>query len=307
MNYTSLLFSILIALIGNAFLRNDIIAKEGLKVLIVTAHPDDEAVFSATMFKITHDLNGIADILLVTNGEGGYKYSTLAEELYGRELTDEQYGRQALPSIRKKELMSAGKYIGLRDYYFMDQKDTEYTLDADSVLNMVWDTTLVIQRIKDLHAKNKYDFVFTLLPLQRTHGHHKAASILALRAVRSMTKESRPIILGCGVSDTTKPIPEPFEGLESYPETAMKSNLPIDHFNRLQTFGHQQKLNYQVIVNWLIAEHKSQGSMQLYSGKGHLEQYWNYAINDEYSEQNIRSFAELLRNTPFKEFQSNGK
>jgi LmbE family N-acetylglucosaminyl deacetylase len=158
----------------------------GPKVLIVTAHPDDETAFAATIYKVTHDLNGLADILLVTNGEGGYKYSTLAEDIYGRELTDEQSGRKALPTIRKKELMAGGEYIGLRDYYFMDQKDTGYTLDADSVLNIVWDTSIVIRKIKELHGKNNYDYVFTLLPVQGTHGHHKAASILALRAVKSM-------------------------------------------------------------------------------------------------------------------------
>ena len=64
------------------------------KVLIVIAHPDDETGFAATVYKITHEMKGTVDLLLVTNGEGGYKYSTLAEPIYGLELTDEKIGRE---------------------------------------------------------------------------------------------------------------------------------------------------------------------------------------------------------------------
>lgn len=270
----------------------------GPKVLIVTAHPDDETACAATMFKITHDLQGIVDILLVTNGEGGYKYSTLAEDVYGKSLTIEENGRKALPTIRKKELMSGGAYIGLRDYHFMEQQDTGYTLLADSVLNIVWDTAAIIKKIKDLHAKQAYDFVFTLLPVQSTHGHHKAASILALRALQSMPKEKRPIVIGCSVTDTSIQ-QEAFTGLTSFPETIMKSSQPIGYFNRLTSFGFQQKLNYQIIVNWLIAEHKSQGAMQLAMNKGHLEQFWNYALNSDDAELKIQSLIQALQNSPY--------
>lgn len=273
---------------------------KGPKILIVTAHPDDETAFAATIYKVTHELNGIADILLVTNGEGGFKYSTLAEEIYGISLTNEQAGREALPTIRKKELMSGGAYIGLRDYHFMDEQDTGYTLNPDSVLNIVWDTARVISKIKTLHAKHAYDFVFTLLPNESTHGHHKAATILALRAVQSMNVEKKPIVIGCSVSDTSSSMQNAFSGLPAYPITAMHQSAPIDFFNRLTSFGFQQKLNYSIIVNWLIAEHKSQGAMQLAMGKGHLEQFWNYAINQSTADQTIRTFAQSLRNASFK-------
>lgn len=302
MNTISMYFLIAFILFGQAC---SLLGQEvnGPKILIVTAHPDDEAVMAGTVYKVTHDLNGIADILLVTNGEGGYKYSTLAEEIYGKELTDEQKGRISLPTIRKKELMSGCAYIGMRNFHFMDQKDTEYTLDPDSVLNHVWDTAMVLHRIKELHAKHDYDFVFTLLPTTNTHGHHKAASILALRAVKAMPENNRPIIVGCSVTDTLKKIPDAFQGLSAYPETAITSQFPIDHFNRLTPFGHQQKLNYQIIVNWLIAEHKSQGSMQFFMGKGHLEHFWSFDVNKSSAKESIQAFADVLRKTPFKEFR----
>ena len=299
----STIFTFLLPLFLGFSLSQFHIFASGPKILIVTAHPDDETAFAATIYKVTHDLNGFADILLVTNGEGGYKYSTLAEDIYGKELTDEQSGRTALPTIRKKELMAGGEYIGLRDYFFMDQQDTGYTLDADSVLNSVWDTSIVIRKIKELHGKNNYDYVFTLLPVQGTHGHHKAASILALRAVESIASVVRPTIVGCSVTDSTKLIPDSFLSLPGYPETTMNSQLPISNFNRLTPFGFQQKLNYQVIVNWLIAEHKSQGAMQLAMGKGQFEQFWDYAINGKEGKEKIVKLAELLRNAPLKEYQ----
>src|SRR5438045_3022121 len=80
-------------------------------VLIVTAHPDDEIAFAVTIYKITHELMGTADIAVITNGEAGYKYSLLAEPYYHLKLTDEAIGRKNLPTIRKKELMSAGNII----------------------------------------------------------------------------------------------------------------------------------------------------------------------------------------------------
>ena len=49
-----------------------------IKILIVTAHPDDETGFAATVYKVTKELNGTADQCVITNGEGVYKYSTLS-------------------------------------------------------------------------------------------------------------------------------------------------------------------------------------------------------------------------------------
>ena len=40
------------------------------KVLIVVAHPDDEYAFAATIYRITRELGGIADQVIITNGGG---------------------------------------------------------------------------------------------------------------------------------------------------------------------------------------------------------------------------------------------
>ena len=38
------------------------------RVLVVTAHPDDETTFAASLFKITHALSGAVDLAVVTTG-----------------------------------------------------------------------------------------------------------------------------------------------------------------------------------------------------------------------------------------------
>ena len=270
-------------------------------VLIITAHPDDETGFAATIYKITHDLNGKADIIVITNGEAGYKYSSIAQDIYHIELTKEAIGREYLPSIRKKELMSGGAILGLRDYYFLDQKDTYYTLDADSVLHYVWDTTLIKRRIQQVLSTKHYDFIFTLLPTNSTHGHHKAATILALSALQEFQSKSKPIIIGCSLADSTAIKPEPFFGLQTYPITAVKNEFPSAQFNRNQSFGYYNKLNYSIIANLVIAEHKSQGAMQLAAGKGDIEYFWNYSINSQDSELHIKQFFDRIALTPFKQ------
>ena len=88
------------------------------KILMVTAHPDDDVIFSATVWKTTKLLGGTVDLAVMTNGEGGYKYSTLGNFVYGLELDKEEVGREYLPGIRKMELMNGGKIVGIRNYFF---------------------------------------------------------------------------------------------------------------------------------------------------------------------------------------------
>jgi len=57
------------------------------KTLLVVAHPDDEYYFAATVYRMAVQLGGRVDELIITNGEGGYRYSTLAEPFYKKSLT----------------------------------------------------------------------------------------------------------------------------------------------------------------------------------------------------------------------------
>lgn len=226
------------------------------RVLIVVAHPDDESCFAATTYRIAKELGGTVDQLVITNGEGGYRYSLLANKIYNLDLTNEEVGRKYLPDIRKQELLNAGRILGVRDHFFLDQPDPGYTQDVQAAF-AAWDDELVKLDLSDLLARGHYDFIFALLPTAGTHGHHKAATIFALRAVEALPEAARPVVLGCTFA---RPGQGPgFAGLEGFPETQPLPDAPIFHFDREVKFGFQDKLSYQIVVNWAIAEHKSQG------------------------------------------------
>ncbi len=63
------------------------------KNFLLTAHPNHDVIFSATVWKTTKLLGGKVDIALMANGEGAYKYSTLANYVYGLGLDNEEAGR----------------------------------------------------------------------------------------------------------------------------------------------------------------------------------------------------------------------
>ncbi|MBL8148715.1 MAG: PIG-L family deacetylase [Blastocatellia bacterium] len=276
------------------------LAQQTPKVLIVTAHPDDESAFAATVYKITHDLKGKVDIVIVTNGEGGYKYSTLAEDLYGIELTEEKIGREHLPTIRKREMMNGGRIIGLRSYYFLEQKDHRYTQDVKEVFDGIWNLDLVRNRVKDIVVQGEYDFIFTLLPTAETHGHHKGATILALEVVSSLSTAKKPIILGCTVLRKEDAEKFTFTGLEGFSLTKIKKESPLFTFDRTSRFGFNNNLNYKIIVNWLISEHKSQGATQLGVNQGDLERFWYFDIN---SNSGIEATQNLFKQLEINNFK----
>lgn len=274
-------------------LATGLFAQDGPRVLVVTAHPDDEAVCAASVYKITHDLAGIVDLALLTNGEGGYKYATLSEAIYDLPLTDEETGRAYLPAIRKKELMAAGAITGIRNFFFLDQTDHGYTREVEEVLNEIWDTEHVVNRLKQIIEKGGYDFVFTLLPVPETHGHHKGAAITTLRAVKKIGKKA-PVVLGCTVGEKDSSVQE-FTGLDGYPETLIKIDAPVFSFDRTQKFGYRDRLNYKIIVNWVIAEHKSQGTMQLLMNRGDLERFFYYDLNSDTGRDKTEKLFDALK------------
>lgn len=303
------------------------------RILLVTAHPDDDALFCGAVYKATHSLGGVVDLAVVTNGEGGYRFSTLAEPIYGLKLTDEAVGRAYLPGIRKQELMAGGAIVGIRNYFFLDQLDSAYSLDMAKVFAGEWDVDGVKKRLGEILAKGGYDFVFVMLPTPTTHAGHRASAILALQAVESRPAGERPIVLGgtgrvpnsqpagnsqaAGNSQPTassqaagtgqpaaaageRPA---FTGLDEYPVTKIRPGAPVFEFDRTQKFGQDNRLDYTIISNWVIAEHKSQGTMQLGAGRAFVEQYLYFDLNPEAGLAKAKALFERLAAAPPHTFE----
>jgi LmbE family N-acetylglucosaminyl deacetylase len=253
---------------------------QGPRVLIVTAHPDDETMFPVTVFKITRELKGSADLALITDGSGGYN-GLVASSYYGLNLVDSATGRRHLPLIRKKELMASGEVMGIGNFFFLDQLDDYYNRDEKPYLQgKNWDITYVEKKLDNILANGNYDFVFCLIPHEGQHAHHKTASISAIRAVQRYKGAKKPVVLG-GQSQN-KGYTFQFAGLANYPETNILKTAPVFEFDRSYSFGEDKKHSYMIVADWVKAAHKSQsGDMNQAMHRGDLEAFWYFALNGE--------------------------
>ncbi|MEZ5962233.1 MAG: PIG-L family deacetylase [Planctomycetota bacterium] len=254
---------------------------EGMRVLAVTAHPDDEIAFAGVLYKSASHLDAACDLLVITDGNAGYKYSTLAERVYGAALTDPEVGRARLPAIRRAELIACGEVLGLRRIVFLHQPDPRYTKDPGEVLaagEAGWDLVRVRRALDAVLRAGRYDFVLTHLPVPDTHGHHKAATILALEAVAALPEAERPVVLGAYHRLQAGAAPVVPDALDGYEITRIRRDIGPFEFDRTQRFGYRDQLDYHIVVNWAIAAHRSQGTMQKLMGKSDVEGFFAYAL-----------------------------
>jgi hypothetical protein len=113
-------------------------ARKPVRVLLVVAHPDDEYEVAGTVCRISKELFGTVDQVVITDGEAGYRYSSLAVPYYGIDLPNEAVGRARLPGIRKEEARRAGRILGIQHQWFLNEKDDRFMLDAGESLDRSW-------------------------------------------------------------------------------------------------------------------------------------------------------------------------
>jgi N-acetylglucosamine malate deacetylase 2 len=246
-----------------------------IRALLVVAHPDDEYEMAGAIYRIANELSGTVDQVIITDGEAGYRYSSLAARYYGVNLTDETTGRAKLPHIREEEARRAARILGIRHQWFLNERDDHFTLDVQDALKS-WRTERVLAELQERLRKGDYDVVFVLLPTEDTHGQHKAASILALEAVETLPAGQRPAVVG---ADAASGETESYRTLSGYPLTATNSSEPQFHFDRDVHFGFRNSLSYEIVVDWVIAEHKSQGLFQTKCGQDRFENFWVFALS----------------------------
>ena len=266
---------------------------QSLKTLIVTAHPDDETMFPVTVFKLVRELGGSADLALVTDASGGYN-GMVASRYYGMNLTDSAVGRRVLPAIRKKELMKAGEIMGITNFYFFDQVDDSYSTDPAPYLGgRRWNIDLVDRQLDELLTKGRYDLVLCLVPSVEQHAHHKAVTVLALRAVARLQGKKPIILAGRTLSRTTT---FSFVELPGYPETKVLPNAPVYEVDVSHTFGEGNKHSYQIVADWVKAEHKSQsGDMNVAMHRGDVEVFYYFAQNGPNGLETIKILFTALK------------
>jgi len=188
-------------------------------------------------------------------------------------LTDEATGRAELPEIRKRELREAAHILGMGELIFLDQPDRRYTKDIDEVLDDHWNAAAVREEVAHSIASGHYDFVFTLFPSPETHGAHKAATLTALDAVRQMPSGApKPVVLGCQAAKSIAPGPS-WQAFQSKRHRFTVRPRHVYITDRGVKFGFRKALDYQIIVNWVIAAHKSQGSLQMGMNRADWEQF----------------------------------
>jgi len=231
----------------------------GGRILIAVAHPDDEYACAATTYRLVRELGWVADQVVITNGEGGYRYSALAETVYGKPLSS---ARDNLIAIRKEETLRAGTILGIRHHTFLDQKDLGFASDPATADAGYWDRAKVVESLRSILSRGDYDVVFALLPTAATHAHHRAAALLTLEAAAKLGEEQRPLILGVEARS------------RAWDPLLYEDAAPVLEFDRTASFGYHGTLDYQIVVNWLIAEYKSQGLFQKDCGKHDVEQFW---------------------------------
>lgn len=273
----------------------------GPKVLVVTSHPDDETLFPVVLYKVVRDLNGLVDHVLMTDGQGGFSNTELASQYYGINLMDPVIGRAYVPAIRKRELLNAGKIIGTRNFFFMDQLDDEYSQDPKPYIGGAkWDIPVVEKKLDGILARTAYDFVIVLMTEPSQHGHHQSSSLLALRAVQRMKGPNKPVVLGALEVMKTELDTLKFKELPGYPETRLRSDVKPFTFDRRYRFGNFNLMSYMVVHDWVVAEYKSQGDTQNnYINKYDLEAFWYFDLNGEAGLAKTRKLFDDLKRSGF--------
>ncbi|CAF0900419.1 unnamed protein product [Adineta steineri] len=261
-----------------------------LTVLVVIAHPDDEILFGGFIHSLTHQLNASVDLICVTNGEGGFANAGLAESFYDNiKLREETIGRIHLPRIRQQELMGSGRILGIRKFFFYDQLDLEYSRDTNSVLSKQWNKEWVIDRfhhtIKHGNGVRGYDLMIVMLPNVNSHGHHTVSGLLALEAIiRLQQMKSAYIVIPTVIGGSEFALDHP----PTYPENQLaevltNSTVNEFHFNLRWKLLNVPIADYQTILYWMAAEHKSQGGLiaEVFTEfKRVHEQYFYFTINE---------------------------
>ena len=196
-------------------------------------------------------------------------------------------------------MRASGEILGVKNYFFFDQRDDFYNRDEKPYLQgKRWNMGYVEKRLDSILATGQYDYVFCLVPHEGQHAHHKTASLSALRAVQRYKGAKKPIVLG-GQS-MNKGYTFQFSELAGYAETRISPTAPVFAFDRSYSFGEDNKHSYMIVADWVKAAHKTQsGDMNQAMHRGDLETFWYFALNGDDRTGEVRQLFNTLKSTGF--------
>ena len=141
-----------------------------LDVLVIGAHPDDEAFGLAAYGQWNEFADVQVGVITVTRGEGG-----------GNAVGTEE--GPALGVLREAEEREAVSYAGIEHIYNLDKVDFYYTVSAP-LTEETWGYEDTLERVVRVVRATTPDVIITMnpAPTPGNHGHHQVAARLAVDA-----------------------------------------------------------------------------------------------------------------------------
>jgi LmbE family N-acetylglucosaminyl deacetylase len=139
-------------------------------ILVVVAHPDDEAFFTPYLARAIYDMHKRVAVIFSTHGGSGVN----------------RYTRERGPAManeREIEARNACAKLNISNVWFLDGKDTPSQNLLDSFSN--WSHGENLERLVGLIRLTRPEVIFTHFPgvfIGENHGDHQATGVLAIEA-----------------------------------------------------------------------------------------------------------------------------
>src|SRR5208282_4509214 len=139
-------------------------------ILVVVAHPDDEAFFTPYLARAIYDMHKRVAVIFSTRGGSGVN----------------RYTRERGPAManeREIEARDACARLGISNVWFLDGKDTASQNLLDSLAS--WGHGANLERLVGLMRLTRPEVIFTHFPgilIGEDHGDHQATGVLTTEA-----------------------------------------------------------------------------------------------------------------------------
>jgi len=299
MRYIFFLFSLLLTahVFGNKTTSEIYVNLEKVhslkRVLYIAAHPDDENTRALAWFSLGEKAE--TAYLSLTRGDGG-------QNLIGDELSED------LGVLRTQELLAARRIDGARQY-FTRAVDFGYSKSADESLEK-WGESDILSDVVLVIRQFKPDVIITRFPADKRagHGHHTAATLLALEAFE---KAADPAYLPNQVAEygawKTTSI---YWNSSVWWDKELSTTAKNDPQYMVQEIGGYNSLlgmSYNEIGTLARSQHKCQGFGAIVE-RGSLTEYFQYLggkqLQESFFENNTMTWTKLVSKKYSDEFDA---